>query len=62
MELSFNAAYLQDVLGVVRGDVRMHMSQSNTSVLVNQLGDEFHPIRYYADAYLSLIRFRNHYD
>jgi DNA polymerase-3 subunit beta len=42
MELSFNAAYLQDVLGVVQGDVQMHMSQSNASVLVNQLGDEFH--------------------
>ncbi|MER1972167.1 MAG: DNA polymerase III subunit beta, partial [Psychrobacter alimentarius] len=42
MELSFNAAYLQDVLGVVQGDIQMHMSQSNASVLVNQLNDEFH--------------------
>jgi DNA polymerase-3 subunit beta len=42
MELSFNAAYLQDVLGVVQGDVQLHMSQSNASVLVNQLNDEFH--------------------
>ena len=42
MELSFNAAYLQDVLGVIQGDLQMHMSQSNASVLVNQLNDEFH--------------------
>lgn len=42
MELSFNAAYLQDVLSVTQGDVQMHMSQSNASVLVNQLNDEFH--------------------
>ncbi|WP_367111129.1 DNA polymerase III subunit beta [uncultured Psychrobacter sp.] len=42
MELSFNAAYLQDVLSVIQGDVQMHMSQSNASVLVNQLGDELH--------------------
>ena len=38
----FNAAYLQDVLGVIQGDLQMHMSQSNASVLVNQLNDEFH--------------------
>lgn len=42
MELSFNAAYLQDVLSVTQGDIQMHMSQSNASVLVNQLGDELH--------------------
>ena len=42
MELSFNAAYLQDVLGVIQGDLQMHMSQSNASVLVNQLNDDFH--------------------
>lgn len=42
MELSFNAAYLQDVLDVIQGDVQMHMSQSNASVLVNQLNDELH--------------------
>ena len=42
MELSFNAAYLQDVLSVIQGDLQMHMSQSNASVLVNQLNDEFH--------------------
>ncbi len=42
MELSFNAAYLQDVLGVIQGEVQMHMSQSNASVLVNQLNDDFH--------------------
>ncbi|WP_201615619.1 DNA polymerase III subunit beta [Psychrobacter urativorans] len=42
MELSFNAAYLQDVLGVIQGDLQMHMSQSNASVLVNQLNDEFY--------------------
>ncbi|HCI31650.1 MAG TPA: DNA polymerase III subunit beta, partial [Psychrobacter sp.] len=38
----FNAAYLQDVLSVIQGDLQMHMSQSNASVLVNQLNDEFH--------------------
>lgn len=42
IELSFNAAYLQDVLDVVQGDVQLHMNQSNASVLVNQLGDELH--------------------
>lgn len=42
IELSFNAAYLQDVLDVVQGDVQLHMSQANASVLVNQLGDELH--------------------
>lgn len=42
IELSFNAAYIQDVLSVTQGDVQMHMSQSNASVLVNQLGDELH--------------------
>lgn len=42
IELSFNAAYLQDVLDVVAGDIQLHMSQSNASVLANQLGDELH--------------------
>lgn len=42
IELSFNAAYLQDVLDVLQGDVQLHMSQANASVLVNQLGDELH--------------------
>ncbi len=42
IELSFNAAYLQDVLGVIDGEVQLQMSQSNASVLVNQLGDELH--------------------
>lgn len=42
IELSFNAAYLQDVLSVISGDVQLQMSQSNASVLVNQLGDERH--------------------
>lgn len=39
IELSFNAAYLQDVLDVLQGDVQLHMSQANASVLVNQLND-----------------------
>lgn len=42
IELSFNAAYLQDVLSVIQGDVQLQMSQSNASVLVQQLGDELH--------------------
>lgn len=42
IELSFNAAYLQDVLSVISGDVQLQMSQSNASVLVNQFGDELH--------------------
>ena len=42
IELSFNAAYLQDVLDVIQGDVEIHMSQSNASVLVNQLNDDLH--------------------
>ena len=42
IELSFNAAYLQDVLDVLNGDVQLHMSQSNASVLVNQVNDSQH--------------------
>ena len=42
IELSFNAAYLQDVLDVLQGDVQLHMSQSNASVLVNQVNDSQH--------------------
>lgn len=42
IELSFNAAYLQDVLDVLAGDVQLHMSQANSSVLVNQLNDTQH--------------------
>ena len=42
MELSFNVAYLQDVLGVMEGDLQVHMGQSNASVRVNQLGDDLH--------------------
>ena len=42
IELSFNAAYLQDVLDVLVGDVQLHMSQANSSVLVNQLNDAQH--------------------
>lgn len=40
IELSFNAAYLQDVLEVLQGEVELHMTQANASVLVNQLGDQ----------------------
>ena len=42
IELSFNAAYLLDVLDVIQGDVQIHMSQSNASVLVHQLNDDLH--------------------
>lgn len=42
IELSFNAAYLQDVLDVLQGDVKIQMNQPNTSVLIHQLGDELH--------------------
>lgn len=42
IELSFNAAYMQDVLGVLHGDVRLNMSQANASVLVNQGDDANH--------------------
>lgn len=42
IELSFNAQYMQDVLDVLQADIRLQMSQANTSVLVNQHGDELH--------------------
>ena len=42
LEVSFNAAYLQDVLDVLYGDVQLHMSSANSSVLVNQLNDVQH--------------------
>ncbi len=42
IELSFNVAYLQDVLDVLSGDVQLHMSHANGSVLVNQLNDSQH--------------------
>lgn len=42
IELSFNAAYLQDVLDVLAGEVQLNMSQANSSVLVNQLNDTQH--------------------
>ncbi|WP_019672124.1 DNA polymerase III subunit beta [Psychrobacter lutiphocae] len=42
IELSFNAAYLQDVLDVLGGDVQLNMSQANSSVLVNQHNDSQH--------------------
>lgn len=42
LELSFNAQYLQDVLNVLEGNVILQMSQANSSVLINQHGDELH--------------------
>jgi len=42
LEISFNVAYLLDVLNVLQGDIEFHMSQANSSVLVHQLNDSQH--------------------
>lgn len=42
LEISFNGAYLQDVLDVLDGDVQLNMGQANSSVLVNQVNDTQH--------------------
>lgn len=42
LEISFNVAYLLDVLDVLMGDVELNMTQANGSVLIKQLGDVQH--------------------
>lgn len=42
LEISFNVAYLLDVLSVINGDVQFNMSQANASVLLQQLNDVKH--------------------
>ena len=42
LEISFNVAYLLDVLNVLQGDIDFHMSQANASVLVQQYHDSQH--------------------
>ena len=42
MEISFNVAYLIDVLNVLQGDIQFNMSQANGSVLLHQVNDSFH--------------------
>ena len=42
MEISFNVAYLLDVLNVLQGDIDMHMQQANGSVLIRQVNDSQH--------------------
>lgn len=42
LEISFNVAYLLDVLSVVNGDVQFNMSQANASVLLQPLNDVKH--------------------
>lgn len=42
LEISFNVAYLLDVLGVIYGDIQFNMSQANASVLLQQVNDSQH--------------------
>ena len=42
LEISFNVAYLLDVLNVLQGEIDFHMSQANASVLVQQVNDSKH--------------------
>ncbi|WP_394261931.1 DNA polymerase III subunit beta [Moraxella boevrei] len=42
LEISFNVAYLLDVLNAVNGDVEFRMGQANGSVLLRQVGDSLH--------------------
>lgn len=42
LEISFNVAYLLDVLNVLNGDIQFNMSQANASVLLQQLNDVKH--------------------
>lgn len=42
LEISFNVAYLLDVLNVLGGEVELNMTQANGSVLIKQLGDAQH--------------------
>lgn len=42
LEISFNVAYLLDVLNVLQGDIDMHLQQANGSVLIRQVNDSQH--------------------
>ena len=42
LEISFNVAYLLDVLNVLQGEIDFNMSQANASVLVQQVNDSKH--------------------
>lgn len=42
LEISFNVAYLLDVLNVLEGQIELNMTQANGSVLIKQLGDVQH--------------------
>lgn len=42
LEISFNVAYLLDVLNVLQGDIDLHMQQANGSVLIRQVNDSQH--------------------
>lgn len=42
LEISFNVAYLLDVLNVVQGDIQFNMGQANGSVLLQQVNDALH--------------------
>ncbi len=42
LEISFNVAYLLDVLDVLGGEVELNMTQANGSVLIKQQGDVQH--------------------
>lgn len=42
LEISFNVAYLLDVLNVLQGDIQFSMSQANASVLLQQVNDVKH--------------------
>lgn len=42
LEISFNVAYLLDVLGVTQGEVEFNLGQANGSVLLRQVNDSLH--------------------
>ncbi|ELA09214.1 DNA polymerase III subunit beta [Moraxella macacae 0408225] len=42
LEISFNVAYLLDVLNTLGGDIELHMGHANGSVLIRQVGDDLH--------------------
>lgn len=42
LEISFNVAYLLDVLGVAQGEVEFNLGQANGSVLLRQVNDSLH--------------------
>lgn len=39
LEISFSAAYLQDAIGVLQGNIELHMEQATTAILLKQAGD-----------------------